>query len=471
MNALPRRTDQDPSDAGRTEAYAELARRFGNRLQSGSAVREQHAHTTTWLRSEWPDAVAYPRSAEEVSEIVAVCAKHRVPIIPFGAGTSLEGHVNAPARGLSVDFSGMNRVLAVNADDADCVVEPGLTRVELNESLRDTGLFFPIDPGANASLGGMASTRASGTNSVQYGTMRDNVLSLKAVLPDGSVVSTGSRARKSSAGYDLTRLFIGAEGTLGLITELTLKLHGVPEAIAAASCRFPAVSNACEAVIEAIQLGIPMARIELLDSLTVKAVNSYSGLSLPESPMLLLEFHGSGAGVAEQSKAAGEIFADHGGSGFDWTVRQEERSRLWQARHDAYWAALQLRPGARGLSTDACVPISRLAECVAAAQAKAQELGFIAPVLGHVGDGNFHVLLLVDTGSAQELEATERYVSWLADLAISNGGTCTGEHGIGQGKIEFLERELGPATEIMADIKRALDPLNIMNPGKIVRLG
>lgn len=471
MSASPARSDQGPSEAGPAEAYAELARRFGSRLQLGTAAREQHAHTTTWLRSEWPDAVAYPRSTEEVSEIAAVCAKHRVPIIPFGAGTSLEGHVNAPARGLSVDFSGMNRVLAVNADDADCVVEPGLTRVELNESLRDTGLFFPIDPGANASLGGMASTRASGTNSVQYGTMRDNVLSLKAVMPDGSVLSTGSRARKSSAGYDLTRLFIGAEGTLGLITELTLKLHGVPEAISAASCRFPAVSNACEAVIEAIQTGIPMARIELLDSLTVKAVNSYSGLSLPESPMLLLEFHGSSDGVAEQSKAAGEIFADHGGSGFDWTVKQEERSRLWQARHDAYWAALQLRPGARGLSTDACVPISRLAECVAAAQAKASELGFIAPVLGHVGDGNFHVLLLVDTESARELEATEHYVSWLADLAISNGGTCTGEHGIGQGKIEFLERELGPATAIMADIKRALDPLNIMNPGKIVRLG
>ena len=471
MSASPARADQGPSDAGPAEAYAELARRFGSRLQSGAAAREQHAHTTTWLRSEWPDAVAYPRSTEEVSEIAAVCAKHGVPIIPFGAGTSLEGHVNAPARGLSVDFSGMNRVLAVNANDADCVVEPGLTRVELNESLRDTGLFFPIDPGANASLGGMASTRASGTNSVQYGTMRDNVLSLKAVMPDGSVLSTGSRARKSSAGYDLTRLFIGAEGTLGLITELTLKLHGVPEAISAASCRFPAVSNACEAVIEAIQTGVSMARIELLDSLTVKAVNSYSGLSLPESPMLLLEFHGSGTGVAEQSKAAGEIFADHGGSNFDWTVKQEERSRLWQARHDAYWAALQLRPGARGLSTDACVPISRLAECVAAAQAKASELGFIAPVLGHVGDGNFHVLLLVDTESARELEATERYVSWLADLAISNGGTCTGEHGIGQGKIEFLERELGPATAIMADIKRALDPLNIMNPGKIVRLG
>lgn len=454
--------------AGIDAAIGILKQRFGERLQTGASVRAQHGHTTTWIENQSPDAVVYPWSTEEVSEIVRTCAAHKVPVIPFGTGTSLEGHVNAPAGGVCIDLGQMNRVLAVNEGDLDCVVQPGVTREDLNTHLRDKGLFFPIDPGANASLGGMASTRASGTNAVRYGTMKDNVLSLEVVMPDGQVIRTGHRAKKSSAGYDLTRLLVGAEGTLGVITEITLRLHGIPEAISSARCSFPTVDAACNAVMTTIQFGIPVARIELLDALSVKAANAYSALELPEAPLLLLEFHGSKAGAAEQAVTFGEIVDEFGGSGFVATSSTEERSKLWQARHDMYWASLQLRPGARGISTDVCVPISRLADCVNQAQEKANKLDLPAPVVGHVGDGNFHTLVLVDMEDADEVSRADHFVGWLNDLAISMDGTCTGEHGIGQGKKPYLVRELGAATRYMAAIKAALDPDNIMNPGKII---
>jgi D-lactate dehydrogenase (cytochrome) len=447
---------------------AVLRQRLGDRLQTGQAIRDQHGHTTTWIETQAPDAVAFPDSTAEVAEIVRICAEHRVPVIPFGTGTSLEGHVNAPGGGVTLDLSRMNRILAVHAEDLDCVVQPGVTRKQLNEHLRDQGLFFPIDPGADASLGGMAATRASGTNAVRYGTMKDNVMAVEAVLADGRIIRTAQRARKSSAGYDLTRLFVGSEGTLGVITELTLKLQGIPEAMSSATCSFASVEAACSAVILTIQMGIPVARIELLDALTVKAVNAYSRLSLPETPLLLLEFHGSSAGVAEQAETFGDLAAECGGTDFAWTASPEERTRLWQARHDTYWATLGLRPGAKALATDVCVPISRLAECVEAARARATELGLLAPIIGHVGDGNFHVTPLVDLSDPAEVEKTEAFVAWLADLAISMEGTCTGEHGIGQGKRTYLRRELAGAVDVMASIKAALDPLNIMNPGKIL---
>ncbi len=460
MKPLPRNA------AGIEKAIGILGQSFGDRLQTGVAIREQHGHTTSWLENQPPDAVAFPRTAAEVAEIVRICAEHRAPVIPFGTGTSLEGHVNAPLGGISLDLGGLNSILAVHAEDLDCVVQPGVTREALNTHLRDQGLFFPIDPGADASLGGMAATRASGTNAVRYGTMRDNVLALEAVMPDGTVIRTGQRARKSSAGLDLTRLLIGSEGMLGIITELTLKLHGIPEAISSATCSFPSVAAACDAVIATIQMGVPVARIELLDALQVRAVNAYSKLDLPETPLLLLEFHGSEAGVAEQAETFGEIATDDGGSGFVWTTKPEDRTRLWRARHDAYWAALGLRPGAKGIATDVCVPISRLAECVTQAQDKIAEMGLIAPIVGHVGDGNFHTLLLIDMSNTEEIAQAERFVGWLNDLAISMEGTCTGEHGIGQGKARYLAREMGPATEVMARIKAALDPCGIMNPQK-----
>lgn len=441
---------------------------FEARLQTGNDIRQQHGHTTTWLATQAPDAVVFPLSTQEVSRIVMRCAQHRVPIIPFGTGSSLEGHVNAPAGGICVDMSRMNAILAVNAQDLDCVVEPGVTRRQLNQHLRDTGLFFPIDPGADASLGGMASTRASGTNAVRYGTMKDAVLALEAVMPDGRIIRTAQRARKSSAGYDLTRLLVGSEGTLGIITGLTLKLHGMPETIAAATCSFPSVGQACDAVIATIQMGIPVARIELLDALSVKSMNAYSGLSLPQTPLLLLEFHGSPTSTKEQVETFAQIASDNGGGSMVATANPEERTRLWQARHDAYWAGLALRPGAKGISTDVCVPISRLAACVEQATAKAAELGFLAPMLGHVGDGNFHALVLVDMEDPHEVAKAGHFVSWLNDLAISMDGTCTGEHGIGQGKMTYLRRELGEACDFMATIKAAIDPLNIMNPHKIV---
>jgi D-lactate dehydrogenase (cytochrome) len=446
-----------------------LAARFGNKLVTSDAVRAQHANTTTWLVNEPPDAVVYAASSEDVQAIVAICAEHKVPVIPFGTGTSLEGHVNAPFGGVSIDLSEMNRVLAVHAEDLDCVVEPGVTRKRLNEHLRDQGLFFPIDPGADASIGGMASTRASGTNAVRYGTMKDNVIALKAVLANGEIVSTARRAKKSSAGYDLTRLFVGAEGTLGVITEITLRLAGIPEAISAGVCPFPSVEAACNATIATIQSGIPVARIELLDELQVKASNAYSKLTLKESPTLFLEFHGTDAGVAEQSQRFGEIAAEFGGGPFEWATKAEDRNRLWQARHDSYWAMLSLRPGCKGFATDVCVPISKLAECVAATQRDIAELKLIAPIVGHVGDGNFHVGVMVDMNDTDEAARGQKFLDRLVERAIAMDGTCTGEHGVGQGKIKYLEAELGKAgVEVMRSLKRALDPDNIFNPGKIV---
>ncbi len=453
-------------------ALRDLAAAFGNRLVTSQAVREQHGHTTTWIPNQPPDAVVFPQSTADVQQVVGICLKHNMPIIPFGTGTSLEGHVNAPQGGVSIDFRDMNRVLAVHAEDLDCVIEPGITRKQINEHLRDQGLFFPIDPGADASLGGMAATRASGTNAVRYGTMKDNVLSMKVVLANGEVMTTARRAKKSSSGYDLTRLMIGSEGTLGIITELTLKLYGIPEAISAGVCPFPSVEAACNATILTIQSGIPVARIELLDALQVKASNAYSKLTLPETPLLLMEFHGSESGVAEQAERFGEIAKDLGGGPFEWATKAEERTRLWQARHDAYWAQRGLRPGSQPLATDVCVPISRLAECVTESQADADEAGLLAPIVGHVGDGNFHIGLLIDVNDAGELKKAESFLERLAERALRMEGTCTGEHGVGQGKIKYLNAEHGPVTlAVMRSIKQALDPHNIMNPGKMLPAG
>ena len=450
-------------------AIGALTAAFGNRVVTSRAVREQHGHTTTWIANEPPDAVVFPQCTEDVQQIVRICAVHGVPVIPFGVGTSLEGQVNAPRGGVSIDLRDMNRVLAVHAEDLDCVVQPGVTRKQLNEHLRDQGLFFPLDPGADASLGGMAATRASGTNAVRYGTMKDCVLALKAVLANGEVLSTGGRAKKSSAGYDLTRLFIGSEGTLGVITELTLKLHGIPEAVAAGVCPFPSVEAACNAVITTIQTGLPVARIELLDEVQVKAANAYSKLSLPEVPMLFVEFHGTEAGVAEQSERFGEIAAEFAGGPFEWATRPEDRTRLWQARHDAYWAATALRPGAKVFVSDVCVPISRLAECIVATQVDIAESRLISPIVGHVGDGNFHLCLLIDMDDAGEVARAEALLGRLVERALAMDGTCTGEHGVGQGKIKYLNRELGSTTvDAMRALKQALDPQGIMNPGKIV---
>jgi D-lactate dehydrogenase (cytochrome) len=468
MMALADLVKVERNDAGIRLALDILRQRLGPRLQTGRSLREQHAHTTTYIPLQAPDAVIMPESTEEVSEIVRICAEHRVPIIPFGVGSSLEGHVNAPGGGISLDMSSMNRVLEVHAEDLDCVVEPGITRQELNEYLRDTGLFFPIDPGANASLGGLAATRASGTNAVRYGTMRDNVLSLTAVMADGSIVHTATRAKKSSAGYDLTRLLVGSEGTLGIITALTLKLYGIPQAISGGVCPFPSVEAACQAVIATVQMGIPVARIELVNALQMRAMKNYSHLDYPESPCLFLEFHGTDAGVTEQAEMFGEIAGEYGGGPFLWTANTEERTKLWKARHDAYWASLTLRSGAKGLSTDVCVPVSRLAECIAETEADIARMGLIAPIVGHVGDGNFHTLVLMDMDDPAEIERAEEFVARLNVRAIAMDGTCTGEHGIGQGKMRFLERELGTGVDVMRAIKQALDPQNILNPGKIL---
>ena len=458
------------NEDGIAVAIGVLKQRFGERLSQGATVREQHGATTTWLKNQPPDAVVFVESTEEVQDIVRVCIDHRVPVIPFGAGSSLEGHLNAPYGGVSIDLSRMNRVLAVHAEDLDCVIEPGVTRKQLNTYLRDQGLFFPIDPGADASLGGMAATRASGTNAVRYGTMKDNVLNLTAVMPDGSIVKTANRARKTSAGYDLTRLLIGSEGTLGVITELTLRLQGIPPAISAATCAFPDLDSACNTVIATIQDGIPVARIELLDEMQVRASNLYSKLGLPETPMLFLEFHGTETGVKEQAEEFGAIAAEFGGTGFRFETREEDRQKLWEARHNAYFAVKGLRPGVNIFATDICVPISRLAECVTQTKADLDRLKLVGPIVGHAGDGNFHMSVLVDTDDAGEMKAAEELIENLAVRAIAMDGTCTGEHGIGQGKVKFMNRELGSAVAVMRAIKEAIDPLGIMNPGKIIPL-
>jgi D-lactate dehydrogenase (cytochrome) len=447
---------------------AALSDMLGTRFAAGLAVREQHCNTTTWLAGQPPDAVVFPASTAQVQAIVRICASHRLPVIPFGAGTSLEGQVNAPHGGVCIDFRHMNRVLAVHPEDLDCVVEPGVTRKQLNEHLRDQGVFFPIDPGADATIGGMAATRASGTNAVRYGTMKDNVLALKAVLGNGELLTTARRARKSASGYDLTRLLVGSEGTLAVITEITLRLHGIPEAVSGGLCPFPSVEAACQATIATIQTGIPVARIELLDALQVKAVNAYSKLELPERPLLCVEFHGSAAGVAEQSERFGAIAAECGGGPFEWATRAEDRSRLWQARHDAYWSALGLRPGAK-VATDVCVPISRLAECVVATLEDIAACRLVAPIVGHVGDGNFHLSLLVDIDDADEVARAEGLLERLVERALAMDGTCTGEHGVGQGKVKYLAAEHGEvALAAMRAVKQALDPHDIMNPGKMI---
>ena len=457
------------NEDGIRTAVAILKQRFGDRVSTGEAIRTQHGHTLTWIPNQIPDAVAFAQSEAEVQDIVRIAAAHRCPIIPFGTGTSLEGHLNAPAGGISVDVSQMNRILRVNAEDLDCVIEPGVTRKALNETLRDTGLFFPIDPGADASLGGMAATRASGTNAVRYGTMREAVLALRAVTADGSVVTTAKRAKKSAAGYDLTRLFVGSEGTLGIFTELTLRLHGIPEVIGAGVCTFPSVKAAADAVILTIQHGIPVARIELLDALQVKLVNAYSKLTLPEQPLLLLEFHGTAAAVAEQSARFGEIAEDCGGGPYAATTAAEERSKLWQARHDVYWSVVAAAPGKRPFATDVCVPISRLAECIDETARDIAETGLLAPIVGHVGDGNFHVQPLVDLSDPDEVARCEAFVERLVYRALAMEGTSTGEHGVGQGKKKYLGSEYGPeALDLMRRIKQAFDPDGILNPGKII---
>ncbi|WP_413776383.1 FAD-binding oxidoreductase [Rhodopseudomonas sp. P2A-2r] len=458
-----------PEPAALATTIEALAARFGNRLVTSQAVREQHGHTTTWLPNQPPDAVVMAQETADIQDVVRICAANGVPVIAFGTGTSLEGQVNAAAGGVCIDLRDMNRILEVHAEDLDCVIQPGVTRKALNENLRDQGLFFPIDPGADASLGGMASTRASGTNAVRYGTMRDNVLALKVVRGDGEIIKTGTRAKKSSAGYDLTHLFVGAEGTLGIISELTIKLRGIPDTIAAASCSFATVAGACQATILAVQTGIPLARIELLNEAQVRCCNAYSKLTLPETPLLLLEFHGSEAEVAEQSKNFREIALECGGGDFTWTTRPEDRTKLWQARHDAYWSVKSLRPGSDVAATDVCVPISRLAECVTETEEDLARMNLVAPIVGHVGDGNFHCSMLCDRNDAEEVARAEAFMHRLVERAQAMGGTCTGEHGIGQGKQKYLKAELGvEALDAMRAIKLAMDPQNIFNPGKIL---
>jgi D-lactate dehydrogenase (cytochrome) len=447
-----------------------LKQAFGDRFQTGQSFREQHAHTTTYLPAQLPDGVVFVETSEDVKSVVGICAEHRVPVIPFGVGSSLEGQVNAPSGGISVDFSRMNKVLRISPEDLDVTVEPGITREELNRELRDTGLFFPIDPGANATIGGMASTRASGTNAVRYGTMKDNVLALTVVTANGEEIRTARRAKKSSAGYDLTRLFVGAEGTLGVITSVTLKLQGIPEKIGGGVCAFPTIEEACNAVIMTIQMGIPVARIELLDDVQIKACNAYSNLSYPEKPTLFLEFHGTEDTVRIQSEQFAEIAAECGGDEFQWTANAEERTKLWNARHNAYWAGRALDPSLNGLSTDVCVPISRLAECVAETQADIRNCGLLAPIVGHAGDGNFHVLVLFDDKDPESVANVEAFTERLSRRALAMDGTCTGEHGVGQGKMSYLDEELGGALDVMRSVKKGLDPENIFNPGKIFRM-
>jgi D-lactate dehydrogenase (cytochrome) len=451
-------------------AIAELKARFPDRVETGDAVRAAHANTLTWIAAEPPDAVVWPLTTDEVVEVVRIAARHRTPLIPFGAGTSLEGHVNAPLGGISIDMSRMTRILDVAPRDLDCTVEAGVTRPMLNAHLRDLGLFFSVDPGAgDATLGGMAATRASGTNAVRYGTMRENVLSLKAVMADGSIVTTGGKARKSAAGLDLARLLVGSEGTLGIITELTLKLHPIPQRIVAAACPFASIEGACEATIEANAMGLGLERVELLDALQIHAVNRHSKLSLPEVPHLFVEIAGSEAATDEQLQAFREIALGTGALGFDWAADEPARRALWRARHDAFWAVRTTWPGKSVIVSDVCVPVAALARCVAETTADIAASGLTAPIVGHVGDGNFHVIPVFDAANSAEVATIRAFFDRLVGRALAMGGTSTGEHGIGQGKTAFLVRELGePAVAAMRAIKQALDPLGILNPGKIL---
>lgn len=449
-------------------AVAQLAEKFGSRLSTNETVRLQHSRGEGYARTHAPDAVIWPQSAEEISEILVLCSHHEVPVIAFGAGTSLEGHVSAPYGGLCLDLSRMNQVLAVREADADCVVQPGVTREQLNSYLRDTGMFFPVDPGANATIGGMVSTRASGTTTIRYGAMVRNVLALQVVLADGRIVRVGTRAAKSSTGYDLVRLLVGSEGTLGIITEITLRLYGIPEATVGATCVFPALRNAVNTVVELIQSGASLTRIEFLDELQVRACNRHSKLTLPEQPTLFLEFSGTQQSVDGQAARAQEIAHSNGGSAFEWASEAAERARLWKARHSAYFAALALRPGAECLVADVCVPISQLADAVAAARADIDAAGLLAPIVGHVGDGNFHVLFLLDPASNEERQRAARVYDAMIARALSVGGTCTGEHGIGIGKRAKLLDEYGAdVVDLMRAMKHAWDPLGILNPGKL----
>jgi len=451
-------------------AIDELKAIFGERLSTSTGVRDHHSKDESWHRPHRPDAVVFPNTTEEVAEIVRVCARHNTPVVAYGTGTSLEGNVIPHQGGVVVDLANMNQVLRVNAEDLDVTVQARVTRKELNAHIRDQGLFFPIDPGADASLGGMAATRASGTNAVRYGTMRENVLALTVVLADGRIIRTSRRARKSAAGYDLTRLFVGSEGTLGIITEVTLRLYGIPEAMAAAVCSFESIEGAVKTVIQTIQLGIPVARIELLDDVQMDSVNKFSKLNYPVKDTLFIEFHGTDAGVKEQAELVQSIAAEHGGGEFKWATKPEERSHLWTARHDVTYANKALRPGCEIWATDVCVPISRLAECILETKKDLKKSFLTAPLVGHVGDGNFHLGFLINRDDPKEIAEAERLNDRLVMRALAMDGTCTGEHGIGLGKMKFLTAEHGEAVAVMRQVKKALDPQNIMNPGKIFTL-
>lgn len=449
-------------------AIADLQERFPGAVETGDEIRRQHAHSLTWIKGEPPDVVVYARSTEDVVDVIRIAANHRVPVIPFGAGTSLEGHVNAPFGGISLDLTRMDEIIRVDTGDLDCTVQAGCPRGKLNSYLRDTGLFFPVDPGAEeATIGGMASTRASGTTTVRYGTMRDNVISLKVVMANGEIIDTASRARKSSAGYDLTRLLVGAEGTLGIITEVTLRLRGVPEMVVATLAAFPTLEAACKTTMAAMALGLGLARIELLDPVVIKAVNAHADLSLAEAPTLFIEFHGSGPAVKEEAQIFAELADGEGALSLVAASDESERRKLWKARHEALWAVREAWPGRAPLVTDVCVPISRLAECMRETEADIAATGLISPIVGHVGDGNFHAIVMHDEENEQERDLISAFSARLAERAIAMDGTCTGEHGIGQGKMKYLRSELGAGVDVMASIKKALDPDGILNPGKI----
>ena len=449
------------------DCISKIKEKYGQQFSDSKSIREQHSHTMTIHESELPDGVLFASNKNDVSDTVKICNEFGCPIIPFGVGSSFEGHVNAPFGGLSIDLNNMNEILNVYQDDLLVTVQPGVTREQLNTHLRDTGLFFPIDPGANASIGGMTSTRASGTNAVRYGTMKDNVVSIEAVMPNGEIIKTSNKAKKSSAGYDLTRLLVGSEGTLGIITEITLKLYGIPEVIAGGRVSFTSIKDAADTVITTIQSGIPVARIELLDAMQVKACNLYSKLSLPEEPLLLLEFHGSEKSVEEQTELFGEIAIDFGGKNYEWTSNNEDRNKLWKARHDAYWAARSYMPGTEMYSTDVCVPISKLSDCIVETVKDLEENNLVGPIASHAGDGNFHVAVMLDTNDKNEVAKLGPFLDRLSDRAIKMDGTCTGEHGIGQGKRKYMYNELGNSVAVMEAIKKSFDPNLIMNPGKL----
>jgi len=448
---------------------SELKALLGERVSTSNAVREHHGKDESYFPYALPDVVVFVESTEEVRDVVNICRRHRVPMIPFGVGTSLEGHILAVEGGVSIDLSRMNKVLQVHEADLDAVVQAGVTRKQLNEYIKHTGLFFPVDPGADATLGGMAATRASGTNAVRYGTMRENVLSLKVVLADGRVIQTSTRSKKSAAGYDLTRLFVGSEGTLGIITEVTVRLYPVQEAMSAAVCAFESVDGCTNTVIQTIQAGIPVARCDIVCEKTVGAINKFKKTSYRVAPTVFFEFHGSKSSVVEQAEAVQAIAKEHGGMDFVWATKPEERTQLWQARHDAYFACLQIRPGSRAVSTDVCVPISRLAECVRETMQDVQSYIAPVPLLGHIGDGNFHLMFLVDPAKPEETELAKKLNKRLVERALAMEGTCTGEHGVGLGKMGSLRMELGDdVIDVMRDIKKTLDPENLMNPGKVV---